>query len=43
MRLLSDATGELDFKMIDNALQTSVNAGSMILPYATNWQQYLNQ
>lgn len=37
MRILGDATSELDFKMIDNALRTTVSAGSMILPYATTW------
>ena len=43
MRLCGDASGELDFKMIENALSTCVNAASMVLPYADDWHQYNNQ
>ena len=37
MRVLSDASGELDFKMIDNALRTTVNAANMVLPFCDTW------
>jgi len=36
--MLGDASSELDFKMIDNAVRTVANAGSLLMPYADNWQ-----
>ena len=37
IRLCSDASSELDFKMVENAVRTLCNAMSLNLPYAENW------
>jgi len=43
IRLCGDASSELDFKMVDNAVKTMTNVMTMNLPYAENWTQFQNQ
>ena len=43
IRLCSDSSSELDFKMIENAQRNVVNCFNMLLPYAENMQQFVQR
>ena len=42
LRLCDESLSELDFRMIDTTAKNLVNAASLVLPYADNWQNFHN-